>query len=168
MRGVALVAALALAVPALAAFRDPAPKLGAQSILQLPRPLPAPYTPRADADAAVEAALARSKKSGKPVMLDFGANWCLECRVFAGVLALPDMRRYVAREFELVTIDIGRFDRNLDIATRYGATVRAVPAVLIVNARTGKARNPSTLWLSGDTVGRKPQDMADWLAKWAN
>lgn len=164
----ALVAALALAVPALAAMPDPAPKLGAQSILQLPRPLPAPYRPRADADAAVEAALARAKKTGKPVMLDFGANWCLECRVFAGVLALPDMRRYVAREFELVTIDIGSFDRNLDIATRYGAKVHAVPAVLIVNAQTGKARNAQNLWLDRGVDQREPQDMADWLAKWAN
>jgi thiol:disulfide interchange protein len=168
MRRGALVAALVLAVPALAASSGTAPRLGAQSLLQLPRPLPSPYDSRADADADFGAALARAKKSGKPLVLDFGANWCFECRVFAGVLALPDMRRYVAANFELVTVDIGRFDRNLDIAARYGVKMRAVPAVLIIDARTGKARNPRNLWLNGITASNKPQDMADWLAQWAN
>ncbi|MBC9034905.1 thioredoxin family protein [Sphingomonas sp. JC676] len=168
MRRGALVAALVVAVPALAAPSGTAPRLGAQSLLQLPRPLPSPYDSRADAARDFEAALARAKKSGKPVVVDFGANWCFECRVFAGVLALPDMRRYVARNFELVIVDIGRFDRNLDIAARYGAKVRAVPAVLVVDARSSKARNPRTLWLADSVPSHKPQEMADWLAKWAN
>jgi thiol:disulfide interchange protein len=164
VRAVALGAALALAVPAFAAMPDPAPRLGALSLLQLPRPLPSPYSARADAKAAVDAALTRAKQSGKPVMLDFGANWCVNCRVLAGVLALPEMRRYVARNFELVTVDIGHFDRNLEIATRYGAKISAVPMILVVDARTGKPRNPGNRW----PTSRKPQEIADWLARWAN
>jgi thiol:disulfide interchange protein len=164
----ARVAALILAASLLAGFTDPAPRLGAQSLLQLPRPLPAPYDPGADAAGAVDAALARSRKSGKPVVLDFGANWCVDCRVFAGVLALPEMRRYVARNFELVTIDVGQFDRNLEIAGRYGVKLTAVPAVLVVEARTGKLRNRRNVLGIGDARTMQPQQMADWLAKWAN
>jgi len=41
--------------------------------------------------------------------------------VLAGVLALPEMRGWVTRNFVLVQIDIGMFDRNLDLPRRFGA-----------------------------------------------
>lgn len=161
---------LALAAAALVAAAPPAgeraPRVAVTSIERLPLPLPAPYDRRADARALAAAAEARARASGKPLLIDFGANWCVDCRVLAGILELPEVRAYVARNFELVQVDIGRFDRNLDIAQRYGKRVSAVPMIFVVDARTGKLRNPDNLLALGDASLMKPQQVANWPARW--
>jgi thiol:disulfide interchange protein len=158
---------IALMLPASAAPRDPAPRVRIASIEQLPRPLPAPYDSSVDAHAQLEAALARSRASGKPLLIDFGANWCADCRVLAGVLELPEMKPYLARNFELVQVDVGEFDRNLDIPRRFSRTpMQAIPAVFVIDAKTGKLRNPGQELALGDARVMKPQAIADWLAKW--
>jgi hypothetical protein len=71
-----------------------------------------------------------------------------------------------ARNFELVQVDIGNFDRNLDLAARFGKKLEAVPAVFVIDARTGKLRNRSNVLALGDASVMKPQQVANWLAKW--
>lgn len=144
-----------------------APRLKARTLAQLPRPLLAPYDSSRDAGKDVDAALARAKQSGKPLLIDFGANWCVDCRVLAGVLELPEMRSWVAQHFELVQVDIGEFDRNLDLPRRFGATsLEAVPAILIVDPRSRRLRNPDDILGLGDARLLPPQQMANWLARW--
>jgi thiol:disulfide interchange protein len=160
-----------LALPLLAflpaAAPDGAPRLRIGSIQQLPWPLPAPYDSSTDAHAQVKAALARARRSGKPLLIDFGANWCADCRVLAGVLELREMRSWVARHFELVQVDVGQFDRNLDIPKRFSRTpMQAIPAVFVIDGRTGKLRNPGAELALGDARTMSPQAIADWLAKW--
>ena len=165
-----LIAALPLAalLPAFSAPGGRAPKIGIRTIDELPRPLPSPSNARADAKGQVEAALQRGRASGKPVLIDFGANWCPDCRVLAGLLELPEMRGWVAQKFELVQVDVGRFDRNLDIADRFaGKPLGAIPAVFVVDAKTGKLRNAGSTLALGDARIMKPQEIANWLAKWA-
>ena len=162
------IALAALLAPAAAAAQAQAPRVSARSVAWLPYPLPAPYDPKRDARRDVDAALARAKASGKPVLIDFGANWCVDCRVLAGVLELPEMRSWVASKFELVQVDIGRFDRNLDIARRFGVTeLGAVPALFVIDPRSGKLRNKAEVLGLGDSRLLQPQEMADWLARWA-
>lgn len=162
------VALLALLAPAIAAAQVKAPRVSARSVAWLPYPLPAPYDPRRDARHDVDAAIARAKQSGKPVLIDFGANWCINCRVLAGALALPEMRTWVADKFELVQVDIGRFDRNLDVVRRFGVRgLDGVPAIFVVDARTGKLRNKRETSIASDSVRLQPQEAADWLARWA-
>jgi thiol-disulfide isomerase/thioredoxin len=161
----ALSAAMLL-LPAAAAPSH-APHVAIASINELPRPLPAPYDASADAHAQVEAALARARRSGKPVLIDFGANWCADCRVLAGVLELPEMKAWVGQKFELVQVDVGQFDRNLDIAKRFSRTpMQAIPAVFVIDAKTGKLRNGGAELALGDARTMSPQAIADWLAKW--
>jgi len=159
----------ALALPGAAlAQHGGGPRLKARSLEQLPLPLPAPYDSSRDGGKDIDAALARAKKSGKPLLIDFGANWCVDCRVLAGILELPDLRGWVARHFELVQVDIGEFDRNLDLPRRFGSpSLRAVPAILVVDPRTGKLRNPQEVLGLSDARIMQPQEVADWLARWA-
>lgn len=151
--------------PVSAGERVQAPRLAARSIAALPRPLPAPYDARVDARRAVRAAAQRARASGKRLLIDFGANWCVDCRVLAGVLALPEMRGWTARHFELVQVDIGSFDRNLDIASYFGVELGAVPAVLVIDAKTGKLLNRNAVLGLGEAGQMQPQQMADWLAR---
>jgi thiol:disulfide interchange protein len=168
IRRAGLVLALAvLASPGAAPAQQIAPRLKARSIAHLQLPLPAPYDSSRDAGKDVDAAIARAKKSGKPVLIDFGANWCVDCRVLAGIFELPDMQGWMAHNFELVQVDIGQFDRNLDLPRRFGSTrLDAVPAMLIVDSRTGKLRNPKDVMGLGDARIMQPQAVADWLARW--
>ncbi|MBQ1500147.1 MAG: thioredoxin family protein [Sphingomonas sp.] len=164
--GLALALAAAM-LPGAAPAQRAAPRLAARTLDRLPLPLPAPYDAGRDARRDIDAALAGAKRSGKPLLLDFGANWCVDCRVLAGVLALPEMRGWVTRNFVLVQIDIGMFDRNLDLPRRFGAaSLEAVPAILVIDPRTGKVRNRDDILGLGDARIMQPQEMADWLARW--
>jgi thiol-disulfide isomerase/thioredoxin len=163
----ALVAlALATAAPAAAA---PAPKVGISDYAQLKTPLPYPYDEAANADAALDRALARAKVSGKLVLIDLGGNWCGDCRILAATMALPEMKRFIDRHFELVSVDVGRFDKNLQIPARYGITNRleGVPALLVVDPKTGRQlvgrRQVADL---ADARHMRPQALADWIAQW--
>jgi thiol-disulfide isomerase/thioredoxin len=162
----AALLALALAAPAAAA---PPPKVSISDYSQLKTPLPYPYNEKADASAAVDQALARAKKSGKRVLIDMGGNWCGDCRILAATLELPEMKAYVNRHFEMVSVDVGRFDKNLQVPARYGITTRleGVPALLVVDPQTGKQLvGRAQVADLADARHMKPQDLANWLAQW--
>lgn len=101
------------------------------------------------------------------MLIDFGANWCADCRVLAGVLELPEMKPWIAKEFELVQVDVGEFDRNLDIPKRFsGGRLGAIPAIFVIDPRTNKLRNADSTLALGDARVMRPQAIADWLASW--
>ena len=93
-----------------------------------------PYDESADAKAGVQLALVAARSSHVPVLIVFGANWCEDCRALD--LALQDGRSaaLVAKSFNLVKVDVGNFDRNLDIAAAYGNPIRkGIPAAVVVS-----------------------------------
>ncbi|MDR6125615.1 hypothetical protein QE452_000279 [Sphingomonas sp. SORGH_AS438] len=79
------------------------------------------------------------------------------------------MRPFVAKHFEVVTVDVGRFDQNLDIPAHYGIKdrLKGVPAVLIVDPRSDKLLNAGRETALADARSLTPQALADWLAGWA-
>lgn len=93
-----------------------------------------PYDETADAKAAVARALAAAKAAGKPVLVVFGANWCEDCRALDKALKHPRNAAQMAREFEVVKVDVGNFDRNLDVALAYGNPIRkGIPAAVLLS-----------------------------------
>lgn len=166
IRYLAAAVVLALAAPAAAA---PAPKVSISDYGQLKTPLPYPYDEKADANAAVDRALARAKAGGKLLIIDLGGNWCGDCRILAATMELPEMKRFIDRHFELVSVDVGRFDKNLQIPARYGITTRleGVPALLVVDPKTGKQLvSRQQVADLADARHMTPQALADWLAQW--
>lgn len=161
------VAAALLATAAPAAVT--APRMKATSIEQLAKPLPLPYPEGVDADRAVAAAKARAARSGKRLLIDLGGNWCLDCRILAGTMDLPELKAFMAKHFVIVAVDVGRFDKNLQIPAHYGITQRlaGVPAVLIVDPKTDQLVNKGRETALADARSMSPQALADWLAQWA-
>lgn len=159
------VLALAATVPAQAAT---APHVSIASLKDLTVP-DAPYDEKANADAQVDAAIARAKKNGKRVMIDLGGNWCADCRIMAGLMELPEMEHFLKAHYEIVSVDVGRFNRNLQIPARYGITQRleGVPAFLVVTT-DGKLVNTGRVSAIQDARHMTPQALADWLAQWTN
>jgi len=157
--------ALALAVPVNAAT---APHVPIASFEQLPKPLPLPYDEHADARAVVAAAKARARAHHKLLLIDLGGNWCLDCRLLAGTMDLPALHRFVDARYEVAIVDVGRFDRNLDIPAHYGIKDRleGVPSLLIVDPRTDRLLNRGRTAALADARSMTPQALADWLAGW--
>jgi thiol:disulfide interchange protein len=155
-----------LAAPGLAAV--PAAKVHIASFERLPQPLPLPYAEGADATAQVDRARTQAKAQGKLLLIDLGGNWCLDCRLLAGTIELPEVRRWLARHYVLVTVDVGRFDTNLAIPARYGITERltGVPSLLVVDPRSDRLLNRGRTAALADARSMTPQGLADYLAQW--
>ena len=165
LTGIALV--LALAGTAAAA---PPPKVSIASYAQLKTPLPYPYDEKANATAAVDKALARAKTNGKRVLIDMGGNWCGDCRILAATMELPEMKAFVDRNFEVVIVDVGHMDKNLQVPARYGVTekLEGVPAIFVVDPKSGKQLvSKAQIADLADARHMEPQDLANWLAKYA-
>ncbi len=163
MLACAALAAAAVSFPAGAAT---APRVSIASLAELTVP-DAPYDTNANADAVVDAAFARARKDGKDVLIDLGGNWCGDCRVLAGLMELPEMRAFLAAHYEMASVDVGRFNKNLQIPARFGITQRlaGVPAVLIATP-DGKLVNEGHVAALADARHMTPQALADWLAQW--
>ena len=157
--------ACALAVPAGAAT---APRVPIASFEQLAKPLPLPYDEQADAQKQVAAAKARAKARHKLLVIDLGGNWCLDCRLLAGTMDVPQLQKFVAAKYEVAIVDVGRFDKNLDIPAHYGIRGRmeGVPSLLIVDPRTDKLINQGHTAALADARSMTPQALAGWLAGW--
>jgi thioredoxin 1 len=125
----------------------------------------APYSETADAHADLGLALSRAAATHKYVLLDFGGNWCPDCRVTAGVLQMKEVQPWVARTFIVVPIDVGRMNKNLDIARTYGLDIRAVPTIAILDA-SGKIINSGNPTALKDARGMTPQAIVDTLNGW--
>jgi thiol-disulfide isomerase/thioredoxin len=160
-------AILLLATPVLAAV--PAPKPSIAKLEQLPVLTMQPYDEAANADAQVAAAFARAQKSHKRVLIDLGGNWCADCIILANFMKLPEMHRFMAAHYEEVSVDVGRFNRNLQIPARFGFTkkLEGVPALLIATP-DGKLVNGDNIFATADARNMTPQALADYLARYAD
>jgi thiol-disulfide isomerase/thioredoxin len=165
----AALAGLLIASPAAAAV--PAPKVAIDSFAQLQTPLPYPYDETLGAaatDAAVARARARALKGRKLLLIDLGGNWCGDCRILSGTLERPEVKAFVDRHFELVSVDVGRFDKNLQVPGAYGIHYRlnGVPALLVVDPKTNRLLDKGHESALQDARSMTPQALADWLAQW--
>jgi len=95
---------------------------------------PLPYNEAANAKADLDQALAAASASKRSVLLIFGANWCEDCRALDAALKTAKNAELVAKEFVLVKVDVGNFDRNLPVAEQYGNPIkRGIPAAVVLS-----------------------------------
>jgi thiol-disulfide isomerase/thioredoxin len=89
--------------------------------------------PATDATKDIEAAIAAARKDGKHVLLDFGADWCPDCRVLGALFEEKEVSAVAAGNFHIVRIDVGRRDKNGDVAAKYHATSGEwIPALVVL------------------------------------
>jgi len=163
-----ITAAFLLCLTASFALAAPAPHVRMASLAQLPTPLPLPYDPAANAQSKVAIASAQARASGKLLLIDLGGNWCADGRLLAAVMRLPEAAAFVAAHYVVVMVDVGHFDRNLDIPARYGVGKLTGVPMLLVADRKGRLLDAGHTDALADARSMTPQALADWLARWTN
>ena len=78
-----------------------------------------PDVSRAQAD--LDAALKTAAQSNKRVIVDFGGNWCGDCKVLDINLRKPENAALLQKHYVLVHVNVGEkgIDQNLDLGQRY-------------------------------------------------
>jgi protein disulfide-isomerase len=95
---------------------------------------PGPYDEGADAKAQIKSTLAEAAKVKLPVLVVFGAHWCGDCKMLDAAFKEGASAALIAKSFKVVKVDVGRFDRNTDIAEGYGVPLKlGIPAVAVLS-----------------------------------
>jgi len=107
--------------------------LSAAGQASAPAPAWRGYDEAADARAGIERARASAAAGGKQVLLVFGANWCGDSRALDLAMTQGVLAPLVDARFVVVKVDVGRFDRNVDLAQRYGVPLKkGIPAIAVL------------------------------------
>ncbi|WP_051811912.1 thioredoxin family protein [Kitasatospora sp. MBT63] len=124
------------------------------------------YNANADSAAEIAAAMSKAKADGKNVLLDFGANWCGNCKALDKLLTgNADVQNALNSSYHFVKVDIGDHSTtNMKILQGYDSSGSYAMPVLIVVTPSG------TVTASTQKVER-PKTTADgftaFLRKWA-
>jgi len=159
----AAMAALAIGGVALAA-----PQQVARPVITVEKVQAAahPYDEAADAHQSLATAMTAAKLSGKKVLVDFGANWCPDCRALGGILGVDQIQAYVKANYEVAIVDVGRFNKNLDIPASYGVKIHGIPTVMVIDPVSNQVLNRDGLEALGDAGTMPPQAVVDQLISW--
>lgn len=124
------------------------------------------YDESADAGRDIAAALGRAQKENKRVLVRWGANWCGWCKLLhASMEKDKDLSRELLYEYEVVRVDVGRFDKHMDIAGKYGATLKesGIPYLTVLGADGSVLANQETGALESKDESVKGHDKAKVL-----
>jgi hypothetical protein len=68
------------------------------------------------------------------VLVGFGADWCVDCQALARRDADAAVKLVLQRDFRLVTVEVGHYDRNGALAARWIDLKRSgIPALVVLN-----------------------------------
>jgi thiol:disulfide interchange protein len=80
---------------------------------------------------SIDQARAEALLNHKVLMVEFEADWCSDCWDLSKSLQERDIRDYLVRHVEALHVDVGQFNRNLDIARYLGVDVnQGIPAAV--------------------------------------
>ena len=122
--------------------------------------------PTADAREEIGSAVSRASKGHKNVLLVFGADWCYDCHVLDKAFRRKDIAAVLAPNYEVVHIDIGEENKNLDLVRQYEVPLnRGIPAVAVLDS-SGKLLYSQKNGEWEHARGLGPDDLLAFLNQW--
>jgi thiol:disulfide interchange protein len=80
---------------------------------------------------SIDDARAAAQAKQKFLFVEFGANWCSDCLALSKALNEPSRRADLERSFDVLHVDVGEFNRNLDVARSLGININdGIPAAV--------------------------------------
>ena len=119
------------------------------------------YDEKADARKQIDAALAAARRENRRVLIQWGADWCPWCVLlherFGSDRNLAKELRY---EYDVVLVDVGKKDKNVDLATHYGADVKkhGIPFLTVLGGDGKVLANQSTEPFEIRAEGKRSHD----------
>ena len=127
------------------------------------------YPPVERAKADLEAALKDAAKAKKRVLVDFGGNWCTDCRILDINLKKPENAEVLKKHYVLVHVNVGDkgITDNFEIAERYAIPLKkGVPALAVLEA-DGKLVYAQRNGEFESMRRMDPKSVNDFLQQWA-
>jgi thioredoxin 1 len=119
---------------------------------------------RADVDAAIQ----QAAQSHRRVLVDFGGNWCGDCKVLDANFRKPENAALLQSHYVLVHVNVGDkgIDNNFEIAERYGIPLKkGVPALAVLEA-DGKVVYSQKNGEFESMRKMDPKSVNDFLTEW--
>lgn len=92
------------------------------------------YPATANAHDDIRQAILKAAAEHKNVLLVFGGNWCVDCHLLDLYFHDPGNASLLAANYVMVNVNIGEYDRNLDLGRRYGIPLsKGVPALAVLD-----------------------------------
>ena len=103
----------------------PTPTFQAPVVVQQPVTRPPIYL--ADPKPRMARALELADMDDIRVLIKWGANDCVACGRFEDAASSAEVRKAIlaTNEYHVVNVDVGKLNRNLDLAKQYGVTLKA-------------------------------------------
>ncbi len=129
----------------------------------LTTPLPLPYDEKVVDSLQLDEFIDLSISKGKQPVVIFGGNWCPDCRILDGTLKMPSIESFMSEHFEIMHIDVGRYDKNMELMDYFGvAREKGVPRVIVFDKEMNILNSSSTKeWTT--VRDRKMQDVFDYF-----
>jgi thiol-disulfide isomerase/thioredoxin len=124
------------------------------------------YDPARDAGADIAAALVQSRRDGRQVLIDFGADWCPDCVALHSLFDSPEVRPLLRQHYHRVAVDVGEFDHNQVVTDRYVDLRRSGIPALVVLAPSGRVRAATNDGSFANARSMTPRQVRAFLARW--
>jgi thioredoxin 1 len=122
--------------------------------------------PPGDARQQIASAQSRAAKLHKHILIVFGADWCYDCHVLEKAFHRPDITAVLTSNYEVVNVDIGQGDKNLDLMNQYEVPIkRGVPAIAVLDS-SGKLLFSQKDGEFERARALGPEDLLMFLKKW--
>lgn len=124
------------------------------------------YVPGLNAHAEIAQALKLATQQHKRVLVVFGANWCYDCHVLDLAFHRPDVAAVLGPNFEVVHVDVGEYDKNLDIMQQFQVPKeRGIPAIAVLGS-DGKLLYSQKGGEFEKARSLSPEDVLAFLNQW--
>jgi len=124
------------------------------------------YNPQADAKLEIKEALEHAAREHKNVILVFGGNWCYDCHVLELAFHHPEIEPALKAHYIVVHVDIGEYNKNLDLADKYQVPLKKGVPALAVLAPDGKLLYSQQTGEFEAARALAPEDVIAFLKKW--
>lgn len=125
------------------------------------------YNPKADAQAEINAAVAKAKKANKHVFIQVGGNWCVWCIRFHDLVKeTPALKDYLNTNYETVLVNYSPENKNEEVLNKLSNPGRFGFPVFLILDGDGKLLHTQNSAYLEEGNGHSAKKISDFLKNW--